>query len=214
MKIYGSKWPWTRDCRARWLLEEIGEPYEYIELDILNKEHQSEAHFRRHPLGLIPVLEDGDVRIFESAAILTYLAETYAPDFIPPVGTKSRALYHQWVFFAMAHLEAPAVAVARARIFPNLEGQREEAERLRPKFAQILPALEAQLASGPYLAGNIFTAADILVGCMLYLAEKGRATQAFPHITAYIARLKARPAFQRALAPATVRRKMAEAIPA
>ena len=214
MKIYGSKWPWTRDCRARWLLEEIGEPYEYIELDILDKEHQSEAHLRRHPLGLIPVLEDGDIRIFESAAILTYLTETYAPDLMPPLGTKSRALYHQWIFFAMAHLEVPAVAVARARIFPTLPGQKEEADGARIKLTQTLPVFETQLSVGPYLLGDLFTAADILAGCMLYLAEKGRTTQPFPNITAYLRRLKGRPAFQRAIISRSAQRKVEEVLPA
>ena len=99
--------PRTRSSRVLWLLEEIGAPYELVQLP--GAQRRSEEHLSRHPLGRVPAMELGDgTMMFESAAICLQLADLN-PDagLIPPVGSAERALVYQWVLFGMTELEGP-----------------------------------------------------------------------------------------------------------
>src|SRR5687768_8158359 len=99
MKLYFA--PRTRSVRPRWLLEELGLPYELVKLDLSREEHRTPAHLGLHPLGDVPVLEDGEVTLFVSPAIILYLADR-SPEkrLAPPMESPDRGPYLQWLLFA------------------------------------------------------------------------------------------------------------------
>ena len=105
--------PRTRAGRPRWVLEELGIPYELVRLDPARGETRSPEHLSRQPLGHVPALEDEGGLLFESAAICLYLAEKYPEKgLVPPPGSRGRGLTYQWLFYAMTELEPPCVAIS------------------------------------------------------------------------------------------------------
>src|SRR5256885_9492904 len=106
MKLYYA--PQTRATRPRWMLEEIGVPYELVRLQLSKGEHKQPEYLKIHPHGAVPAYSDGEVTMFESAAICAYLADKF-PDkrLAPPLGSPQRGLYYQWLVYARAHKEPP-----------------------------------------------------------------------------------------------------------
>lgn len=96
MKLYYSRY--TRSGRARWILEEIGVAYEIARLSFQKGEHKAPEYLEIHPHGSVPALTDGDLKIYESSAILLHLADKY-PDakLAPPLGSDERGLYYRWL---------------------------------------------------------------------------------------------------------------------
>ena len=198
MKLYHA--PRSRSVRPRWLLEEIGTPYELVTLDLAKGEHQTAAHLAVHPHGAVPALVDGDVQLFESAAICAYLADKF-PDarLAPPTGTPARGLYYQWLVYAIATLEPPVLQVFLNTIrLPEAERSAAAAEQGRTRFAEVAAVLERALASKPFLLGDRFTAADVMIGSTLVWAQAFGLLEGRQTLQDYVARLSARPAFQRA----------------
>src|SRR5579859_6645904 len=98
MKLYFA--PGTRATRPRWMLEELGIPYEIVTVDLEAKENREPGYLRIHPLGRVPVLVDDEVTVFESIAICMYLAERHSErGLAPPVSSPLRAQYYQWLLF-------------------------------------------------------------------------------------------------------------------
>lgn len=200
MQLYYA--PQTRAGRPRWLLEEIGAPYELIPVDLAKGEHKSPAHLKIHPHGAVPAFRDGDLTMFESAAICAYLADKF-PDrgFAPPPGTPARGLYYQWMFYAMATLEPPVLQVfLHTRMLP--EGQRLPAlaEQGRTRFAETARVLGATLDGKSFLLGEQFSAADVMIGATSIWAGAMGLLAEHPTLIAYCERLQARPAYQRSRA--------------
>jgi glutathione S-transferase len=188
-----------RPVRVVWMLEELGEPYE---LTTMNREEgKSEEHLARHPLGRVPVLEDDDGRyLFESAAICLWLGDRH-PDvgLVPPLGTRERALVYQWAVFAPAELEPALIETAM-----NKERDPERAAAARKRFDTACEGLAAALDGNEYLVADRFSAADVLVGTALAFTHRaGFFDELDDRLKAYIERLTARPAFQRASARTT-----------
>jgi len=174
------------------MLEEIGEPYE---LTIMSQEEGAgEEHRRRHPLGRVPVLEDGDGFLFESAAICLHLADLHPEaELIPLLGTRERALVYQWTIFPPAELEQPLIeAATQAARDP------ERAAAAREVFYARADAVSDALEGTDYLVGGRFTVADVLVGSALGFAARSGFDGLSETVMAYIARLIERPAYQRA----------------
>lgn len=195
MKLYYV--PRTRATRPRWLLEELGLPYELVRLDVGVEENRQPAYLAIHPHGKVPALVDGDLNLIESAAICLHLADKHPEKGLAPtVGTPERARYYQWILYAMATLE-PVVAriAAGARELP--EGER--GERARAAFADYVPVLERALGDHPYLLGEHFSAADVVLGSVLIWARFLGAFDS-PRLGAYVQRLADRPAYRRARA--------------
>ncbi len=190
--------PRTRSARARWLLEEMGLPHELVRLDPKSK---PDGYDKLHPLQHVPVLVDGDMAIFESAAICLHLADKDPEHrFAPAPGSIERAHYYQWLFYAVTEIEPHLVAYAA-------EARRPEAERLhlavdaaRGKLEKALRPLEELLASRPFVLGDRFTAADVVLGSLLDWARSLKLADGFPNALAYATRLHARPAAARARA--------------
>jgi glutathione S-transferase len=193
--------PRTRATRPRWVLEELELPHELVRLDARKGETRTPEHLARHPLGHVPVLEDGDVRLFESAAICLYLAERHgAGRLLPPPGTAARAAVHQWLFFAVTELEGPLDALAAETWGAAAERSEAAAARARARLAKALAVVDAALQGRPFIAGDDFTVADVLLGAVSSYALALRVPIEGEHLPAYLARLKARPAYRRATA--------------
>ena len=179
--------------RVAWVLEELGEPYEVTVMT--REESRAEEHRTRHPLGRVPVLEDNGTMIFESAAICLHLADLN-PDsgLIGPLGSSERALVYQWAIFAPAEIEPPLLEAA---IYAERDPER--AARARVRFDAAALAVSDALEGGEYIAAGRFTVADVLLGSALaFTARAGFADQLPANVQAYLGRLAARPAYQRA----------------
>ena len=199
MTIYGDKT--NRAGRCLWMLEEIGAPYHLHVVDFRAGEHRSPEYLRLNPNGKVPTLVDGDLVLFESAAICTYLGDKYPESgLVPRAGTPERALYNQWLFFCLSELEQPLWSISKHKFaLPRDRRIPEMREVARYEFARAAPVVAQRLADRPYLLGDTFTAADILVGHTLFWAKRFKVPLDSDVLEDYAMRLLQRPAFGRAM---------------
>ncbi len=200
MKLYYA--PQTRAVRPRWLLEELGAPYTLVRLDMSKNEHKAPEYLKIHPHGAVPALEDGDVRMFESAAICEYLTDKFPDKHLAPApGTPARARYHQWIVYSVATLEAPILQVFfNTVMLPEAQRSAAAAAEGRTKFAETARVLTQALDGKTYLLGEQFSTADVMIGSTLMWAQMLGLLADQPELAAYVGRLMARPACQRAVA--------------
>lgn len=187
----------ARSFRVLWLLHEIGLPFELVP-HRFDKSLRDPAYLALSPAGRVPALEVDGLTLFESGAIVEYLAETYAPHLTRAVGTPERASYLEWLHFGetigqhLANLTQHHIALREDHMrSPTV--MRLEAKRL----AICLEAV-AQRAGAGYLLPGGFSAVDVQCGYGLLIGQ--RFTALTPAAQTYLARLQARPAFQAALA--------------
>ncbi len=199
LKLYFA--PKTRSTRPRWMLEELGVPYELVTVDMSKGDNKRPEYFRVHPMGSLPALEDDGQPVFESAAILQHLAERFPEKGLAPaVGTPARAEYASWMMFCMATLEPALALVATHTYFlPEAERVPSEAARGRKRFGELARMLEEKLRGRDFLVGDGFTAADVLLASILGWAHGSGLLVDFPGLQAYVQRHMARPAAQRAM---------------
>jgi glutathione S-transferase len=191
MKLYWC--PRTRSFTALWLMEETGQPYERVLTDISSGAQRSADYLKINPMGKVPALQDGDATMAEAAAICAYVAERY-PDakLAPPLGDPQRAKYLYWLFYGPGCIEPAIVQLAtKVEMNPVAAGW-GDAQR-------VVDVLDAALEKGPWLLGDNFSAADIVIGSGLNFGVRlFKMIPSRPSFDAYIARCMARPAFQRA----------------
>ena len=201
MKLYHSAQ--SRSIRPRWMLEEIGQPYELVSLDLQAGDQKKPEYLKINPNGTVPTLVDGDLVLYESAAICQYLADRFpGARLAPTIGTPARGLYYQWIHYAMSTIEPPAVT-----IFLHTT-MKPEAERLpvlvaesRTQLAAAIKVIDTALAGREYLLGSQFSTADVMVGSTLNWCQlMGLVGADLANVPGYLGRLAARPAAQRALA--------------
>jgi glutathione S-transferase len=200
MRLYYA--PQTRAVRPRWLLEELGAPYELVRLDITKGEHKRAEYLKIHPHGAVPALVDDEVTMFESGAICLYLADKYPEKrMAPPLGMPTRALYDQWMIYSVATLEIPLEKILLHGFFlPEAERKPAILAEGKQGLAAIAKVLAPILAGRTYLLGDHFSAADVMMGSGLAWMRTMGELQGFPDVEAYAARVAARPAYQRAQA--------------
>src|SRR5262249_32814443 len=156
-----------------------------------------------NPNGTVPALVDGDLALFESGAICQYLADKF-PDkkLAPAVGTPARALYYQWIHYAMSGIEPPAITIfMHTMMKPEAERVPALVTEARGQLAAAVKVVDAALAGREHICGGGFTAADVMLGSTLNWCQMmGMVSGEVPNVQAYLARLAARPAAQRAVA--------------
>lgn len=199
MKLYYA--PLTRSVRILWLLEELGLPFEIVRGEF---ERTTDRFFIQNtPTGKYPTLVDGDVTLCESGAIVEYILERYGEGRLAPaIGTPERAAFLQWLHYAEGTAFPPVgIVVWLTRYRDEGDGHAELLEDARGRAAACLDYVEQALGDGPYLVGEAFTAADIMMAFTLLAAQSvGVLDDRFPKLKAYLAHLMARPAFQKLLA--------------
>jgi len=200
MKLYHS--PQSRSVRPRWLLEEVGAPYELVTMELRGAAMKSPEYLKIHPHGAVPALVDGEVTMFESAAICLYLADKFPEKHLaPPVGTPARARYYQWIIYTMATFEPPVIDVfMNTVLLPEAQRSATIADTGRTKVADCARVLAEAIGSRPYLLGEQFSAADVMVGSTLAWCQMMGLLSGIPVLDAYVQRCSERPAFQRAQA--------------
>ena len=184
----------SRSSIAHWMLEEVAEPYDIHLLDLKRGENRAPDYLAVNPMGKVPALRHGDAVIAEAAAICTYLADEF-PDrrLNIPVGDERRGPYLKWLFFGPSCLEPAMID----RAFPRKDVPRVGALGYG-SYETVLDVVASAVATGPYLLGDQFTAADVVLGSGLRWGMAFRLLPERPEFVAYAARLASRPALQRA----------------
>ncbi|MBD2014478.1 glutathione S-transferase family protein [Microcoleus sp. FACHB-53] len=180
LKLYGGAR--SRASIVQWYLEELGIPYEFILLDLQAGEHRQPEYLAINPIGKVPAIVDGDFQLWESGAILFYLAQKYGN---MPSSLEEQAKINQWIIFGNATL-GPGIFVEANR------------EREMPK---LMTPLNQILAKQPFLLGDEFSVVDVAVGSILsYIPIMLKLDLSeYPAVVDYMKRLSERPAFQKAI---------------
>jgi glutathione S-transferase len=184
----------SRSSIVLWMLEEIGEPYDIKLLKLSEGEQLKPDYLAINPMGKVPALKHGDTVITEVAAICTYLADAFpAKKLSVPVGTPKRGVYLKWLFFGPGCMEPAVIDRAAPR--------KEEARRAMlgyGDFDTTMNVVAKAVEKGPWLMGEQFTAADLVIGSNIRFGTMFKLIPERPEFSAYAARIAARPAAQRA----------------
>jgi len=193
MKLYWC--PQTRAIRGVWLLEEAGVPYERVHINIRDPQSRTNQDFRAaSPMGKVPALEDGPTRLWDSGAICAYVADQYpASGLAPPIGAPQRGSYLQWLMFNNAVLE-PAMGEKAGGLPAN------PSRNGWGSWDLMLGTLRNGLERGPWILGDRFSAADVLLGSSCHFMRLFKMVEDEPVLFAYADRCTSRPAFKRAQA--------------
>ncbi|TWT11822.1 glutathione S-transferase family protein [Reyranella sp. CPCC 100927] len=184
--------PQSRSIIAQWMLEELGQPYHLHLLNLKKEEHKQPAYLAVNPMGKVPAIAHKGVIITEAAAICCHLADAYPQAGLNvSVGDPRRGPYLKWLFFGPSCLE-PAIIdrmFKRPDVVPGALGY--------GTFDTTLDVVITAITEGPYLLGEQFTAADVVIGSGLVWGMAVKVVPERPEILAYAARLRERPALQR-----------------
>ncbi len=197
--------PGTRGVRPIWLCAELHLEYRVIDVDF-SASYRSSAEWRQmNPVGKVPVLIDtaaDNVKFFESGAMVQYLLDRYGDGRLQPQpGTAEHAIYLQWSWFAEATFARPlGEIVNHLREFPGDQSNPAAVEEMRNRARLCLDALASELGQRDYIAGNEFSAADIMLGYSVMLATKYLPEPLPESVNQYWQRLCARPACASAVA--------------
>jgi glutathione S-transferase len=193
--------PNSRAGRIVWLLEELGLPYELNKMAFHPKDLKSDEHRARHPLGRVPVLDDGEITLWESGAIVDYILERHKNDGLKPaVSDDSFPAYLQWFHYCEG-MVMPSINTIVVHTLLLPEDRRDpvvlgQAQRL---LSRSLEPVNDALEGKDYLIGD-FSGADVMLGHACFMANRmGCVPEEMTQLKAYVARVTARPAFQTAI---------------
>jgi glutathione S-transferase len=192
MQLYWA--PKTRSLRVLWLLEEIGAPYERVPVDLKGGGQHGPAYHAINPMEKVPALRDGEACVAECGAIIAFLAEKFPQaGLAPSIGAATRGRYLQWLFFSGSCVEA-----AITQKFANV--QLPEGSAGWGSFDKVFNVLEEALSASPYLLGDSFSAADVLIASDLhFVINVFKMLEPRAVFSAYLERCQSRPAFRRAV---------------
>ena len=186
--------PMSRGRIARWMLEEVGEPYETVLLDY-GTTMKGADYLAINPMGKVPAILHGDTVVTEAAAICAYLADAFPEKGLaPPPGHRKRGTYYRWMFFAAGPVEQAVTGKSLGLLAP----EDKKAMAGYGSFEETIDALASAIAPGPYVCGEQFTAADVYVGAQIGWGMMFGTIEKRPAFETYFGRLQARPAAIRA----------------
>lgn len=186
--------PMSRGQIARWMLEEVAEPYETMLLDY-GTTMKAPEYLAVNPMGKVPAIKHGDTVVTEGAAICTYLADAFpAKELAPPPGDPLRGSYLRWMFFGAGPVEQ-----AVTNYFLKWEPSPEQSMMVGyGGYGTVLDVLETLVASGPYLLGERFSALDVYLGSQIAWGIGFGTMDKRPGFEDYVARIAERPAYRKA----------------
>ncbi|AVI62062.1 glutathione S-transferase family protein [Halomonas sp. GFAJ-1] len=197
--ITNYSFPNSRSVRVTWTLEELGLEYRCQHVALDKGEGQTTAHLVRHPDGKVPVIEDGELILFESAPICRYLAEQYGDGNLLPNSAAERAQVDQWLSFIITEIEQPLWLQAKHKFaLPQERRVPAVLPTAAWEFQRALHALERRYDGQETLVGDTFTLADLFLTHTLSWAASMKHRLPEP-LVAYHARHSARPAMARAM---------------
>jgi glutathione S-transferase len=200
-------YPSTASMAPNILLEEIGEPFERVLVDRSENVHKTQQYLQLNPNGLIPVLVDGELVLYEAAAICLHLCDTHPDaDLAPPLGSPQRAHFYKWLMWLTNTLQATLMIYFYPERWMNASNSLGAAElktHAETRVRLLLDLLDRELArhGGPWLLGEAYTAVDAytLMLCR-WTRHFGKPARMRRQLGPYLQRVLERPAVQRALA--------------
>ena len=193
--------PNSRAGRIVWLLEELGLPYEMNRMDFHPSHLKSDEHRARHPLGRVPVLEDGEVTLYESGAIVEYVLSRHAVGQLKPdIDSPLYPEYLQWFHYCEGMVMPPVnIIVVQTVLLPPERQNKESLEQAQRLLGKALAPINEALAGRDYLIGD-FSAADIMLGHACFMSNRlGGVTEDMTELKGYVERVSNRAAFQTAI---------------
>lgn len=193
MKLYWSAH--TRAFRVAWMLEELGRPYELSVIDLADETSRADREFRAaSPMGKVPALVDGDVRLWDSGAICVYLADAYPQAGLGvAIGEPARGAFLQWTLYTNSVIE-PALGEKFSGTAVNTQ------QHGFGSYELMVETLVQGLTPGPWILGERFTAPDVLLGSSVHFMEQFDTIPEPAVLRDYAQRCRDRPAFRRATA--------------
>lgn len=186
--------PYTRAASVVWQLEEVGQPYTLRPVHLSRGEHKQAELVALNPMGKLPVLVDDGVVVTEVAAIGLYLADRYAAGRLAPaLDDPRRGPYLRWALFGPSVIEPGSMAKAAGWTY------REGAAGWGTPEA-MMAGISAAIGAGPFVLGDDFSMVDVILGSTLRYMVMFKMLEADEALQAYLARIDARPAYQRAQA--------------
>ncbi len=185
--------PQSRAATVHWMLEEAGAPYETRFISLKSGEQRQPAYLSINPMGKVPAIQHKGVVVTEVAAICCYLADEFPQHHLAPaIGDPQRGSYLRWMFFVPSCLEPACIdhALKREAAKPAMVGYGD--------YDTTMQVTARALTQGPYLLGDRFTAADVVLGSLLRWTMMFQITPQLPEFVAYVERLNERPAYKRA----------------
>jgi glutathione S-transferase len=186
----------ARDTRVRWALEEVGQPYEVRGVSF--PAMKQPAHLALHPFGQIPTYEEGDLKLFETGAIVFHIAQRHAG--LLPKDADARARAIMWMFAALNSVEPPILDLQVAKF---MEGDKpwanERMPLVRDRIRARLQQLSDHMGDSEWLDGA-FSAGDLMMVSVLFRLKASGMLDEYPNLSAYVARGEARAAYKRAFA--------------
>jgi glutathione S-transferase len=186
--------PYSRAANVVWMLEEAGVEYELRWVDIMAGAQKAPEFLALNPMGKLPVIQDGEAVVSESAAIGLYLADRYSiGKLAPALDDPARGTYLRWALFAPSVIEPAAAAKASGGAFNDRAVG-------WGSYDTMVSVTESAVQAGPYLLGERFTMADVIFGGTLRYMLMFKMIDTRPAFTTYVERLDARAAYQRSMA--------------
>ena len=190
MQLY--EFAFTRSIRARWTLQELGVDFEPISVNLFAGEALRPEFLKLNPAAKLPVLVDGDFVLTESAAIVLYLAEKYG-EFLPTVA-RGRAEVNKWLLFTVTELEQPLWRIAKNEfLYPEEQRLAADIPLAGEDFGRMADVAEKHMQGRTFAVGDSVTVADFVLAYTLDWATEVQLLDRYPHLTAYMERMYARP---------------------
>ena len=192
MKLY--EFPPTRSIRVRWMLQELGIPFEAITVSLKDGDHQKPDFKRINPAGKLPALVDGDFVLTESVAIALYLAEKAEGKAFIPKDLRQRAEMYRWLMFTVTELEQPLWRIARnTSIYAQADRSPSDVAVASREFKEMAAVLEAHMRGRKYVVGDHVTLCDFVLAYTLDWGNEAGLLGDCPQLEAYMESMYQRP---------------------
>lgn len=204
MKIYNANLS-PNALRVRAVVFELGLDAEIVDIDLRNGGNNTREYRALNPNGKVPVLQDGDFVVWESRAINAYLASLKPETGLYPENAKQRAMVDQWSYWQAIHLGPAIQRIVFEKLLKPMFGMGEADEAVieaqMKELAQLLPVLDGALTGKDWICGDLTIADFALASVFVYRGPSGLNLDAYPNIEAWMARMEARPSWQKAIEP-------------